>query len=67
MNTSNLITSVLFGAIGSGYFLYGWRQKHGMALLAGAGLCLAPYFITSTVILILVCLGLMVLPFFLGS
>lgn len=67
MNSSTLITSLLFGAIGTGYFLYGWRQKHGMALLAGVALCAVPYFISSTLLLVLVGLGLMALPFVLRS
>jgi len=65
MNTSSLFWGVIFGAIGMGYIAYGRRQGHAFALLAGVGLCLFPYLVESTFLLIIIGLALMALPFFL--
>jgi len=33
--TSFLLASVIWGAVGSGYFIYGWRQHNAPALVGG--------------------------------
>ena len=58
----NLFLIVLFGAVGLGYFIYGKRQRNGIALIAGLLLMLYPYFISNTVGLIAVGLVLMAGP-----
>jgi hypothetical protein len=62
MDTSTLLTGLLFGAIGTGYLVYGKRQQHPIALLAGVLLCGMPYFITNVVLLFLASLVAMALP-----
>ncbi len=53
---------VLFGAIGSGYLVYGKKQRRAVAFLAGIGLCVVPYFFDSILLLVLFGIVLMALP-----
>ncbi len=64
MNTSTLIWGVLFGSIGLGFFVYGKRQKAVIPLLCGLGLMVFPYFISNSIILVLVGTVLIALPYF---
>ena len=63
MDTTLLFTGLIFGSIGMGYFVYGRKQGNFMALLAGIGLCVFPYFTNSVWMSIAIGLGLVVLPF----
>ena len=44
---NSLVVSILAGAIGAGYFLYGKRQTKFVPMLAGVLLCIYPYFVDS--------------------
>jgi hypothetical protein len=59
----NLFIIVLFSAVGLGYFVYGKKQRKGGALIAGLLLMVYPYFISGTLLLVLVGLLLMAGPF----
>jgi hypothetical protein len=63
MSPTTLFIAVLAGAIGVGYFVYGKKQSRMVPMLAGAALCVIPYFIGSIVALLLTCLALLVSPF----
>ncbi|MFH2100116.1 MAG: hypothetical protein ABIJ95_11435 [Pseudomonadota bacterium] len=54
---------MLFGAIGAGYFIYGRKQKNGLALASGIGLMVYTYALSSPVWIVLVGLAMMALPF----
>ena len=41
LDSNQLWASVLWGGIGGGYIIYGWRQKSGMPLLGGVVMSLA--------------------------
>ncbi len=41
MDSNQLWASVLWGGIGGGYILYGWRQKSGVPLIGGVVMSLA--------------------------
>lgn len=60
---SSLFVGVIAGAIGMGYFIYGKRQTKIVAMVAGALLCVYPYFIDSLLWLSLVGLLLIAAPF----
>ncbi|MEI6149451.1 MAG: amino acid transport protein, partial [bacterium] len=47
METAPLLLSFLFGTFGLGYFVYGKKQASWIAMGAGAGLMIYPYFVTS--------------------
>ncbi len=61
---SEVIISVILGIIGTGYFVYGKRQKHVPSFLAAVGLFTVPYFISNVYILIFTGLLLVAMPFF---
>ena len=60
---SSLFIGVVAGAIGMGYFIYGKRQTKVVPMVAGALLCIYPYFIDSLLSLSLIGLFLMAAPF----
>jgi len=63
MNTTLIFTGLIFGSIGMGYIVYGRKQANMMALLAGVGLCVFPYFTNSVWTSIAIGVGLVLLPF----
>jgi hypothetical protein len=58
-----LVFWVLLSAIGMGYFIYGIRQRNGIALAAGAALCVYPYFVSNPYVMAGVGIALVALPF----
>ncbi|HZF09912.1 MAG TPA: hypothetical protein VFE33_14070 [Thermoanaerobaculia bacterium] len=66
-NGTALVLSVIFGAFGSGYFVYGKKQGHLSALLCGIALCVFPWFVSSTFMIVVVGVLLMVAPFLIGG
>lgn len=42
-----LWASLIWGAIGSGYLLYGWRQKSAIPLAGGAAITAASFFLAA--------------------
>lgn len=61
---AGLIWSMLFGAIGVGFFIYGKRQRTVVPFLVGVALIVFPYFIANVYVMVLVGLGLIALPYF---
>jgi len=57
--------ALLIGSIGMGYVVYGRKQRRGIALLAGIGLCVFPYFVSNVILMLLIAVVLMALPYFL--
>ena len=47
LNESFLWASLIWGAIGTGYLLYGWRQKALVPFLGGFAMVVASYFVGS--------------------
>lgn len=64
MNESWLWWGLLFGSIGLGFFIYGKRQRLVVPLLCGLALMIFPYFVSSTILLVLVGAALVALPYF---
>ena len=44
MNTNGLMASLLWSSIGSGFLIYGWRQREPITLFGGIALGVLPYF-----------------------
>ena len=61
---TKLMVSVLAGAIGMGYIVYGRKQMKSSALIAGIALCIYPYFIPGLLLNLLIGLAIMAVPFF---
>jgi len=63
MDTTVLILDLIFSSIGMGYFVYGKRKQRAVALLAGLGLMLFPFFVDATWLVCLLGVALAGLPF----
>jgi hypothetical protein len=61
---SSVFFGLLFGAIGSGFFLYGKKQQSMVPLACGITLMVLPYLIDSTAWLIVVGVAVMAVPYF---
>jgi len=64
IDVSSLLVGIIAGAIGVAYFVYGRRQIKIVPMVAGALLCVFPYFVDSLLWLVLVGVVLMAVPFF---
>lgn len=62
-STSSLMLSLLFGAVGTAYFIYGKRQQSLIPLFAGIGLFVFPMFISNAWLTLLVGAALCAAPF----
>jgi hypothetical protein len=62
-----LFANIVIGSIGSGYFLYGKRQSHLLALFAGIGLIAITFFVSSLPWLCVWAILLMAAPKLLGQ
>jgi hypothetical protein len=51
LNASFLFASLIWGAIGTGFFIYGWKQKAMVPLAGGLLLSAFCYFISSALYL----------------
>ncbi|HEX3890919.1 MAG TPA: hypothetical protein VHX90_08720 [Verrucomicrobiae bacterium] len=54
-----LWASMVWGAIASGYWIYGWRQKSAWPLVAGAAMMAASIFVASALLMSLICIAVM--------
>ncbi len=61
---ASLLWGLLFGSIGMGYFVYGKKLGRGVPLISGIALMAFPYFVTSSVLIVLIGLVLMAVPYF---
>ena len=64
MNLTWLLLSLLFSVIGMGYLMYGKRMAEFVPVGVGLALMVVPYFISSNVLMVIVCVALMAAPFF---
>ncbi|MBB1383445.1 hypothetical protein ACRN9Z_04635 [Shewanella frigidimarina] len=63
-SSSMIMWSVLFGAIGMGYFVYGKRQRAIVPLCVGMALIVFPYFVASVTTLLIMGIILVAIPYF---
>jgi len=62
-----LFANIVVGSIGTGYFIYGKRQSHFLALVAGVGLIAITFFVADLLWLCLLAVLLMAAPKLLGQ
>jgi hypothetical protein len=62
MDSATILWSLLFGSIGLGYFMYGKKQSNPVARYSGVALMIYPYFISNTIVLVVVGVVLLLLP-----
>ncbi len=63
-SAAGLLWGVLFSSLGLGYFMYGKKQKASVPFACGVALMLYPYFVTNTIILVVVGVALAAIPYF---
>jgi hypothetical protein len=63
MSTTVICVDLLAGLIGTAYFIYGKKTANFKLLYLGIALCVVPYFIGNTLLLIAACLAMVAAPF----
>lgn len=64
MNESWLWWGLLFGSIGLGFFVYGKQQRAVVPLVCGLLLMVFPYFVSSTILIVVIGVALIAIPYF---
>jgi len=64
MSTTAILISLFAGLIGSAYFIYGKKNCNFKMLFSGIALCVVPYFIGNTILLVIACVAMAAAPFF---
>jgi hypothetical protein len=64
VNEAWLLWGLVFGSVGLGFFLYGKKQRAVVPLVCGLALMVFPYFVSNTILLVLIGAALMVAPYF---
>ena len=64
MDQALLLWGLLFSSIGMGFFLYGRKQKRAVPLVCGIVLMVYPYFVPSTIWLVVIGVVLCAVPYF---
>lgn len=62
-----IVISVFFSIVGYAYYRYGKKQAKMSSMLAGAGLCIFPYFVSNIYGLLGIGAAMMAVPFFLEN
>jgi predicted membrane protein len=65
MGVSSLLWGLLFGSIGLGFLIYGRKQRAVVPLICGLSLMIFPYFVSNTILLVVIGVVLMAIPYFL--
>jgi hypothetical protein len=65
LNEHYLWASVIWGAIATGYLVYGWRQRTLIPFLSGLAITTASIFISSALLMSLACIALMAITYWL--
>ena len=63
-STAQIVWGIIFGSIGLGYFIYGKKQQVAMPMICGLGLMVYPYFVSNTLLLVLIGAALSAIPYF---
>jgi hypothetical protein len=61
---AKLMLGLLFGSVGSGYFIYGRKRSNFIALFVGLALCVFPYFVSNGWLMLVIGSVLLLIPFF---
>jgi hypothetical protein len=63
MSMTTIIVSLVAGMVGTGYFMYGKKTCNFTMLFSGVALCVVPYFIGNTMLLVVACVAMTAAPF----
>lgn len=67
LNENFLWASMIWGAIGSGYCIYGWRQKSLIPFLGGLVMTIAAFFPMSVWLMSFICSATMCVVYWLAK
>jgi hypothetical protein len=67
LNENFLLASLIWSSVGSGYCIYGWKQKTIMPFLGGLAMFAASFFIGSALLMSLACVAVMVIVYWLAK
>ena len=59
-DTNFLFASLIWGSVGVGYWIYGKKQREMMPMLGGVAMIAVSYFVSSWLLMSLVCIALIV-------
>jgi len=62
-DTTSMVLGLLWGSIGTGYFIYGKKQARLVFLLCGIGLCVFPLFVSGNTLNLVLGLAMTIAPF----
>jgi hypothetical protein len=65
-NANSLFASLIWGAIGSGYFIYGMRQRSLLAVAGGSVMVALSYFVASALYMSLASIGIIAAVYWLS-
>ena len=63
MSVTVICVNLLAGLVGSAYFMYGRKNCNIAVVCWGVALCVVPYFIGNTLLLIVACIAMAAAPF----
>jgi len=63
--TAVLLWGLFFGSIGLGFFIYGRKQRAVVPMICGLALMVFPYFVSNTILLVVIGAVLIAIPYFL--
>lgn len=61
-----IVISLVAGLVGTAYFMYGKKNCNISMLCSGVALCVVPYFIANTILLVIACVAMAAAPFVIG-
>ena len=61
MSASMLFASLAWGAVGSGFFIYGWKQRLTLPAFCGIGITAASYFCPTALLMSMACIAIIAL------
>ncbi len=64
MSESSFFWGIVFGAVGLGYFVYGKKQRVVVPFLVGVALMVLPYLVESSLLLVMLGIGIAAIPYF---
>ncbi len=64
MDQALLLWGLVFSSVGMGFFIYGRKQKRAVPLVCGIVLMVYPYFVPSTIWLVVIGVVLCAMPYF---
>jgi hypothetical protein len=67
VSTAAIFWGFLFGSIGLGFFIYGRKQQRVVPLVCGLMLMVFPYFVSNTILLVVIGVVLIATPYFIKS